>query len=332
MAKLSFDDSDGVWRTIGGKRIFIRTGESLSSAMKKSGKFKISNKRSEVKDERKSFSRDELKEKYGTDDTDLINAGKEKDDRVELKDEHANEYKQKLNEVQKNDAETYMQDQFKAFDKGDISGAELEQAKRDSGLSKAEIENARNYVNERATENYSRQTENKTGNTTSQPVPKGKDSNAIKDMIKVKDGTYLPIREGETEEEVIKAYNERQEKYRRNLEPEVSKNLRDPRRLWDQDLVDTYIEMNERGDFKDLPSEQRDKFTRNMKNMAGEPLYSPDRLKQARESGAEVLKSETTNDFMNNKLRQKAYQKYMKEHPASRISFEDFKDMMNYIK
>lgn len=39
-----FDTSEGKWRTVGGRRIFIRDGESLSSAMKKSGKFK-SNKR-----------------------------------------------------------------------------------------------------------------------------------------------------------------------------------------------------------------------------------------------------------------------------------------------
>lgn len=45
MVKLSFDDGDGVWRTVGGKHIFIRTGESLSSAMKRSGKFKFSNKK-----------------------------------------------------------------------------------------------------------------------------------------------------------------------------------------------------------------------------------------------------------------------------------------------
>lgn len=30
---------DGVWRTVGGRRIFIRDGEDLSSAMKRSGKF-----------------------------------------------------------------------------------------------------------------------------------------------------------------------------------------------------------------------------------------------------------------------------------------------------
>ena len=31
---------DGVWRTIRGRRIFIKDGESLGSAMSRSGKFK----------------------------------------------------------------------------------------------------------------------------------------------------------------------------------------------------------------------------------------------------------------------------------------------------
>lgn len=37
MAK--YDEKDGVWRTIGGRRVFIRDGQSLASAMKESGKF-----------------------------------------------------------------------------------------------------------------------------------------------------------------------------------------------------------------------------------------------------------------------------------------------------
>ena len=47
----SYDNEDGVWRTIGGRRIFIRDGESLSSAMKKSGKFKSTKKKLSEKDE-----------------------------------------------------------------------------------------------------------------------------------------------------------------------------------------------------------------------------------------------------------------------------------------
>ena len=33
---------DGVWRTIGGRRVFIKEGQSLSDAMKESGKFSTS--------------------------------------------------------------------------------------------------------------------------------------------------------------------------------------------------------------------------------------------------------------------------------------------------
>ena len=34
------DEKNGIWRTIGGRRIFIRKGENLTDAMKRSGKFK----------------------------------------------------------------------------------------------------------------------------------------------------------------------------------------------------------------------------------------------------------------------------------------------------
>lgn len=34
-----YDESEGVWRTVGGRRIFIRNGQSLSDAMIESGKF-----------------------------------------------------------------------------------------------------------------------------------------------------------------------------------------------------------------------------------------------------------------------------------------------------
>lgn len=35
-----YDDVGGIWRTIGGRRVFIKTGQSLEDAMKESGKFK----------------------------------------------------------------------------------------------------------------------------------------------------------------------------------------------------------------------------------------------------------------------------------------------------
>lgn len=38
------DESNGAWRTVGGRRIFIKDGEDLATAMKNSGKFKQKSK------------------------------------------------------------------------------------------------------------------------------------------------------------------------------------------------------------------------------------------------------------------------------------------------
>lgn len=155
----SYNDGDGVWRTISGRRVFIRSGQSISSAMKASGKFKKAgksktkmqemavkgapekdlkeqykqslnevskmeydgkinkdeyekavknindnyiNKRNEYNGtdtktggSKNEFTREELKSKYGTDNTDVINAGKEKGDRVSLKSEETNTNEEK---------------------------------------------------------------------------------------------------------------------------------------------------------------------------------------------------------------------------------------------
>lgn len=41
-------DIGGVWRTIGGRRVFIKDGQDLASAMKESGKFKLSKKQKDA--------------------------------------------------------------------------------------------------------------------------------------------------------------------------------------------------------------------------------------------------------------------------------------------
>ena len=41
------DEQNGVWRTVGGRRIFIQKGENLTDAMKRSGKFKRGEKSGE---------------------------------------------------------------------------------------------------------------------------------------------------------------------------------------------------------------------------------------------------------------------------------------------
>lgn len=91
------NDIGGVWRTVGGRRIFIKDGEELSSAMKRSGKFKnLKNDKEGFKprakgsktfeehgiefssNETKEALSDYLRDKYGTDDIDVITTGSER--------------------------------------------------------------------------------------------------------------------------------------------------------------------------------------------------------------------------------------------------------------
>ena len=44
---VKYSDDEIIWRTIGGKRIPIRVGQSLSQAMKASGKFNTKSKKTE---------------------------------------------------------------------------------------------------------------------------------------------------------------------------------------------------------------------------------------------------------------------------------------------
>ena len=55
------EDIGGVWRTIGGRRIFIKDGEDLETAMKKSGKFK---KNENYNDDNFKFLPEDEDEKY----------------------------------------------------------------------------------------------------------------------------------------------------------------------------------------------------------------------------------------------------------------------------
>lgn len=212
MAK-NYDDSEGRWVTISGRKVFIAEGQSLGDAMKKSGKFKNvkevkSSRRNNFKDEisqgdknkfamgyglskdlvkgyakarqdeneenqkrlldlemhkytskeklerakeklesgkltdfekkyyenyiekregksigkmleerknressKNSYTRDELKSKYGTDNVDLINAGKEKENRVSLSEKQVkegNRLNEKSKSMAKEDIQTYL--------------------------------------------------------------------------------------------------------------------------------------------------------------------------------------------------------------------------------
>ena len=78
MTKKDFNDEDGVWRTIGGRKIFIRKGQNLADAMIESGKFKGQKNKpgtresyrkeiDKIEDERKEAKSEEQRLKRETD-------------------------------------------------------------------------------------------------------------------------------------------------------------------------------------------------------------------------------------------------------------------------
>ena len=60
---MASNDLGGVWRTVGGRRIFIKDGEDLETAMKKSGKFKKSKIKDKNDDKKNKKMTDEEREK-----------------------------------------------------------------------------------------------------------------------------------------------------------------------------------------------------------------------------------------------------------------------------
>lgn len=62
MANKRYDKEEGVWRTIGGRRVFIKTGQKLSDAMRESGKFKTKMNEEAVKGAREEDLKDQHKD------------------------------------------------------------------------------------------------------------------------------------------------------------------------------------------------------------------------------------------------------------------------------
>lgn len=160
----NYSSEDGVWRTIGGRRVFIRNGQSLSDAMKESGKFSRVAKNQElykkvdeenkkideivkkeetkidIKEEKvpravgaKDFSdygigpmeemstdweqefSDYLRDKYGTDDIDIITTGSEHTANS-LEDDFMKDYLSKKDKGTSKDNDLFQPDQSKLSD------------------------------------------------------------------------------------------------------------------------------------------------------------------------------------------------------------------------
>ena len=134
------DDIKGVWRTIGGRRVFIKTGQSLSSAMIESGKFKNlrSNYKKAKEEDEKAKQDKEWEEKVKK-----LEKENAKNKGYELKEENAEKYKS----VKHEGFGDYNKDNIPVYDNkidytGDFTNADL------SKLSDEELTTALNKQTE----------------------------------------------------------------------------------------------------------------------------------------------------------------------------------------
>lgn len=130
MADKKYNDQDGVWRTIGGRRVFIKNGQDLASAMRESGKFNFDGDKKQ-QEKVKEFLKETggTKEQLDKDVDDWINGSDYKDG---LK-----KFEQKFEEYQKS-----LYDENGRFRESDDSlkiSEELRQLEKEYGLKGKDI-------------------------------------------------------------------------------------------------------------------------------------------------------------------------------------------------
>lgn len=387
MEKFNLDE--GKWRTIGGRRVFIREGQSLSDAMKASGKFKSAKKKGQrkfedvdkefhehaqkmeknyeefggnsIEDERKlnelsrerdktafhraeddymkkvfgenskeykeykeqhekalgkdylkntkgskEFTREELKEKYGTDNTDLINAGKEKEDRVALKED-----KKELNLSQRQkDAGNELNEKARNMANGnkdnwnideEFYAENLKEAK--TGYDKLAIEHKKlsdelgkyNAERENIYEGWDEEYENLYGKL---PEKNAKNTLSQKDYKKYEE---LTKKYHETRQKLIDLDNKIEEYKKSNPDEykESMQNYEKMRKEYDKDHVSGW----------DLLDKQRE-----MSKEAGREISFIEAEKTLlAEKRAKENDEKLTNNYMNNKIRNGASKNKFKE-------------------
>lgn len=132
-------EEGGVWRTIGGRRVFIKDGVDLATAMKMSGKFKVIRKEEKPKslkdkilssdkkrelDNKRYKQADEVEKKYNEDKEKLLKDLKENkitDEEWNRKDlDRWEQYNKELRDLRQMSIYDYKKDNFLNLDKTDV--------------------------------------------------------------------------------------------------------------------------------------------------------------------------------------------------------------------
>ena len=246
MAKKKWDEEDGVWRTIGGRRIFIRKGQNMSDAMKESGKFKskkdIEHQKNKIKNdiEANRFSDNKEREEMWENHDALDKLSKEGE---------TSELKSKLDQLRKDRAGLVynlekgtlkdLSDEEKlkrvndelntmAKDKERIAKIDkeaLDYQKQKYGEDSKEYKDAQSYINQ-GDDTFKKATPEKKSNELSESDRKKK----IEELEKKKEETQGFLQKGAIQEEIDMLkdnFTGTKEEYREHLSKEREKRLQD---------------------------------------------------------------------------------------------------------
>lgn len=316
------DDIGGVWRTIGGRRVFIKDGQSMSEAMKESGKFKnkaLGKGLNDLKQEepngegvKELFGEDDNKKQIDKETSEMNNKDlKETYDTLESND---NSYE--ANKIREEYDKRYGKQQDDYTPSDEKVGFNPREAV-DHYLKKGDFEKADSLIDE-----YGLEDEREEFIEGQRPLVRS-------DYYKHRKQAELTEK---ARDQIVNGYDDYDEAVRNFAE---ENNIR---------VIDAedYFELagNKLGikqervsgiDDKRLTQPPTSNEEDNKPNKAlGKGLNDLGKEKITEENenklfGNKTEAEKTTNETMNDAIRRKAYQKYLKEHPASKMTFNEFK-------
>ena len=347
---------NGVWRTVGGRRIFIKDGEDLATAMKNSGKF-----------DKKGKTTDEDK-RYNTKEQNELKRLAENTKQAQMEYEHAQD-KYEHHKFDDNESES-KQASRKAYEDAKDRLVKAQREEDEYRASKTIEENKNKYSAEY--ENYKKAHPNT--------------DLTLNDYIKVKQGGVggTPIKTSESSKETKQdALSKETKGYRHLNESNLGKGYEiekvtdngtyqvnygndEKKLLIHQDDTGYYVRNGDKKEYFDSNMNQKleksgvkgindPKSTNEEKRIPGTKMKTTDEKDQKRamynaiqndanrrydkkeitreernkiidDAHDKYIKEKETkgNSQINDAIRRKAYQKYLKEHPNSKMKFEDF--------
>ncbi len=329
MAKYEkYDDEDGVWRTVGGRRIFIRNGQALSDAMKESGKFKNKKTGADIPS-REEYKKAKIELKKQEDDEyALYKKARENEDSIDAMTENSTDW-EALEERYKDRYETEQWDKEskkikkerekkELIEKG-LSEDEIKKGYKDLDSALKDKKEKTNY--QKAEERYNKALQDFEDGKISasklydeagdlrEEVAKKSSQKAATKIVNGK-----AVRDENAQVERYNKFDKNEEQKRIEISKEIAKELNPSLKNASENLLEKRAgEIRSYADGEVLEKNEKP-YTNIYGGVERSTSSLENWLKELKKSS-----SNTSNDWLRN-----AFNEYKKEHPNTKMKFEDF--------